>query len=311
MIPRKGLGYLSLLLFLVNQLSIFLLFIALFEAPFLLSLLLSPILALFYFQGFCLFHEAGHNLISKRHWLNSFIGFLLSPFSLIPFKSWQDIHNKHHRFTGNIDKDPTMRLIKEYHTGKITFTESSLVSRLWQWWIPVLAFMQIKVLWSYAISNSSSNKEKSLLFAQFMYILALYSGIITLGVPWFSLFLAIFLYLMLIEAINFPHHLETPCFKSSEETPDQLPYPKHYLVTRSCSYPTFFERFFLLNFNYHVEHHMFPFSPWHQLPVLSEHIREEIGSKYIEDKGWSWIKNARKVPIKRILDNTVKELESP
>lgn len=39
-------------------------------------------------------------------------------------------------------------------------------------------------------------------------------------------------------------------------------------------------RFLYLNMNYHIEHHMFPMVPYHQLPALHEEIRHDLPAPY-------------------------------
>ena len=49
----------------------------------------------------------------------------------------------------------------------------------------------------------------------------------------------------------------------------------HRLNSRSI-YMNPISRFIYLNMNYHVEHHMFPIVPYHQLPALHEKIKHDL-----------------------------------
>ncbi|KAI5785221.1 fatty acid desaturase-domain-containing protein [Pyronema domesticum] len=63
------------------------------------------------FQGFfgtgiwVLAHECGHQAFSESRTLNSIVGWVLHSSLLVPFFSWQLSHAKHHKSTGNIEKD--------------------------------------------------------------------------------------------------------------------------------------------------------------------------------------------------------------
>ena len=64
-------------------------------------------LSFFFLQTFILLHECAHlNFFSSR-WLNNLFGHVFGLLSMIPYYTWQHMHNLHHRWTGWRDKDPT------------------------------------------------------------------------------------------------------------------------------------------------------------------------------------------------------------
>ncbi|KAI9764609.1 MAG: hypothetical protein M1840_008343 [Geoglossum simile] len=50
-------------------------------------------------------HECGHGAFSKHKWLNNVMGLLMHSFLLVPFHSWRLSHAKHHKGTGNLQRD--------------------------------------------------------------------------------------------------------------------------------------------------------------------------------------------------------------
>ncbi len=60
-------------------------------------------------------------------------------------------------------------------------------------------------------------------------------------------------YLVEVELINFPHHLDTYLFDSSSHR-EKLPLWEQSKVTRSCYYPRFLAETLLLNFNFPDRH---------------------------------------------------------
>ncbi|RYP04770.1 hypothetical protein DL765_010070 [Monosporascus sp. GIB2] len=50
-------------------------------------------------------HECGHGAFSVHRRLNDVVGWVLHSLLLVPFFSWKFSHARHHRFTGNMEKD--------------------------------------------------------------------------------------------------------------------------------------------------------------------------------------------------------------
>lgn len=50
-------------------------------------------------------HEAGHQALSPKKWVNYSLGLVLHSFLLVPFHSWRITHATHHKTTNNIEKD--------------------------------------------------------------------------------------------------------------------------------------------------------------------------------------------------------------
>jgi len=65
------------------------------------------VLGIAFFQAFILLHETGHYSFFEKKKVNTLFGYFFGFVSLIPFTSWVDIHNQHHKWTGWRDKDPT------------------------------------------------------------------------------------------------------------------------------------------------------------------------------------------------------------
>lgn len=59
----------------------------------------------FYTSIFVLGHDCGHGSFSAKPLLNDIVGTILHTWILAPYYTWKLSHNKHHKNTGNIDKD--------------------------------------------------------------------------------------------------------------------------------------------------------------------------------------------------------------
>jgi len=64
-----------------------------------------------FFMGFMMWavfvlgHDCGHGSFSRYRAVNSFVGHVLHSMILVPFHSWRISHRKHHKNTGNFEKD--------------------------------------------------------------------------------------------------------------------------------------------------------------------------------------------------------------
>src|ERR1700752_1029087 len=96
------------------------------------------LLAIFYFHNFAILHEAGHGNVHRRDVVNLVIGHYASLFCFLPFYPWKYIHQEHHTWTGNPEKDPTMKQILRIKTSKrVPF----LLKFTWRSWIPFAALL--------------------------------------------------------------------------------------------------------------------------------------------------------------------------
>jgi len=114
---------------------------------------------------------------------------------------------------------------------------------------------------------------------------------------WGTIVAGITLYLLLVEVVNFPHHLQ---LENSEKGP-AIPAWEQEPYARSCLYPRWISELVVLNFNYHVEHHLFPDVPWYDLPRLSQKLVPDLGPNYKTDPGFEWILTNRKRNLDSVL----------
>lgn len=73
----------------------------------------------FMWAVFVLGHDCGHGSFSKYKSVNSFFGHILHSMILVPFHSWRISHRKHHKNTGNYEKDEIFYPIPEWEYAGI------------------------------------------------------------------------------------------------------------------------------------------------------------------------------------------------
>lgn len=248
---------------------------------YLLSQLVFPIA---FFQAFSILHECGHGSFTSKSWLNTLIGHYASPLCFLPYFPWKFQHAQHHIWTGNLEKDPTLKLLRDWRS---TQRVPLLIRIAWRSWIPLAAAMNHLVYWSYPriVWRTGTASQLRRCIASLVWMATFYTGA---HYAWPEIFsfgnfaLAIFIYLFAVELVNLPHHAD------QRSTTKKLALWEQAYTTRSCYYPKLVSELLVLNFNFHIEHHLFPSLPWYRLREARELIKPALGAGYHEAIGIRW-----------------------
>lgn len=251
----------------------------------------QALLAVVYFHNFAILHEAGHGNVHRRDIVNVIVGHYTSLFCFLPFYPWRYIHHEHHTWTGNPEKDPTMKLVLRM---KIKKRVPLAVKLTWRSWIPFGAVLQHTVFWSYPITAWREGRMKRQRFQMLISVLFLAAGYALLGelVGWATigrLWPSFVIYLVGVELVNFPHHLDMPTV-DPESAKQRLYVWEQQATTRSCRYPGILSELLVLNFNLHTEHHLFPNLPWFRLKQVRDMIKPALKPGYneVHSIGWNY-----------------------
>lgn len=251
------------------------------------------------FRCFGLMHDAVHSSAASKLKVNNFVGYVAGAFCFLPYYPWKKAHLQHHYWAGNVEKDPVMKLIRDYNPNKKF--KNKFLGFAWKSWIPLLALMQQTVFWILGLSFYKEAKSFSSKFSWAMsYIVpvGIYFGMYKLNMMTFVNFVpGLLMYLLMVEVINFPHHLELP----QNHGDKTLHFWEQHQISRSCSYPRWFARTILNNFNLHSEHHIFPKAPWYKLDQIQETVRGALGEQYNHSKNNAWIFKNRQKNIEELL----------
>ena len=220
------------------------------------------LLSFFFLQTFILLHECGHLNFFKSKSLNVAFGNLFGFLTMIPFSSWQHMHNLHHRWTGWRDKDPT--------TEKTVEPSSSAALRIvanicWWLFIPIFYLVyKVSNYWNLAKMKRFLNSKRysrviGVVIIYFLAYLVLFyffwNTILVYVIPAFVLSLVLKELVILTQH----SHIEIPISEGKEVKPiqykDQIQYSRSFYVN------SFFAQYFLFNFNLHEVHHAFPGLP--------------------------------------------------
>jgi len=239
------------------------------------------LLGLSAFRLFIILHECGHHTLFKQPWLNTIVGYLVSPLCYHPYECWRQVHTQHHQWAGIVDKDPTA-------VDSATLKQSSVLYRLlwaaWRIWFPLgMLHHVVTVYWLYPIRKLRQGEIALGWWGLFSVAIAALPHIVAVidwGITDYLLRVTpmFLMTLMWNEAITIPLHAGLYPL-NSQTHPTPLPYAAHDTVTRNTELPTILGVVLSYNFNLHVEHHLFPYAPWYRLPQI-KHALQNLEHPY-------------------------------
>lgn len=240
-----------------------------------LSVLIGHSLGIVGFLG----HEINHGAVVRNKKAIALLGSVCFAHWGLHSKAWMNQHNRlHHKNTQDSCKDPDCfgRIQYYKYSRKLKNMElflpgsGSLLSYTFLfWWF---SFHTIYIVWfNPYIFNKSSDKIISQIF-----MIAVYSCWLGISIslhPFGFLFfflIPIFISNFLIMSYIVTNHFLNPL---TEDVNDPL------VNSLTVDTPALI-RFLHLNFNYHVEHHLFPSVNPHHAPVISKLLKERYPNKY-------------------------------
>jgi omega-6 fatty acid desaturase (delta-12 desaturase) len=247
------------------------------------------LLSFFFLQTFILLHECAHLSFFKTRLLNNLMGHLFGFLSMIPYYSWQQMHNLHHRWTGWRDKDPTTESTVSPSSSK---AKNSIVNIAWKLGIP-LFYVSYKLsnYWNlFKIKRFLSPKKYNKVKIQVVIYIIIYALLsYFFGELIIHLFIPAFTFSLLLKelVIMTQHsHIEIPLSNKKEVKP--ISYLNQVKYTRSFYINSYFAKYFLFNFNLHEAHHAHPAIPAYKLSNVNLNTLEN--PKFI-----SWFIKAKKM----------------
>lgn len=246
--------------------------------------------ALFMFRHFSILHEAVHGLAHPSSRVNFWIGIVSGSFCLTPYLFWKIAHMKHHYWTGNLEQDPTFAILKSHK--QFSERKRQFLNFCWQNKIPLLGFLQHIGFWSYFLKDVKAHPKSVDRWIGLAVPVLIWGTIFWQAKPSGSLIITagIILYLYIAENMIVPQHVGL----YSDDDPEMRLHPWEQIeITRTWHLPYLFEKFVVLNMNYHTEHHMFPDLPWHQLANAHEMILQSEKTIPLTIAGSDWMSEHR------------------
>jgi acyl-lipid omega-6 desaturase (Delta-12 desaturase) len=250
-------------------------------------------------------HECSHNSFLPSRTANVVVGHFAALGALQPYYAWKIDHRNHHLWTGHVRKEPATRRGLEMAMGASKRkSTNAFLKAAWKLWLPIFAVNKHVLLWLIPFQKQDNGHINRTALVSALVglggyaLLALVPGAAHLMVRALP---ALYLYMLAIEVINLPHHLEAEIYNSRRP----IPFWEHDRFTRSMA-PFPLDGLLFLHFNYHIEHHFFPSLPWHELPDLHAMVEatEAHPVKLEGDMAWNlrWRRKSAEVLLKKFVD---------
>ena len=216
-------------------------------------------------------HESSHGTAFKTHWLNDALYEIASFMVLRESVPWRWSHTRHHSDTIIVGRDPEIAVPRPPNFKAL-----------------FLSFFNIKTYPAYfkhVLMHSVGKldpQEKTYIpeseygrvFWRARIYFLIYASAIGLAIYYRS-----FLPLMFIGLPNLWGAWLMPIYGYTQHAGLAENVLDHRLNCRTV-YMNPINRFFYWNMNYHVEHHMFPLVPYHQLPKLHQVVKADMPKPY-------------------------------
>lgn len=216
-------------------------------------------------------HESGHGTAFKTDWLNNALYEIASFMIMRESTVWRWSHTRHHSDTIIVGRDPEIAVPRPADIPAMIMTFFSLKV------IPKY-FRQVFL---HAIGRMSPEEktfipesEYEKVFLRARIYLLIYAVVVGLAICYRSLLPLMFIGLpTLYGSWLMPIYGYTQHAGLAENVLD------HRLNCRTV-YMNFIHRYLYWNMNYHVEHHMFPLVPYHNLPRLHAIVKPDMPEPY-------------------------------
>jgi fatty acid desaturase len=216
-------------------------------------------------------HECGHGTAFKTRWLNDLVYEIASFMVFRNATVWRWSHARHHTDTIIVGRDPEIVAMRPPHVWKVLLNFLALPN----------IYYGLKEMVLHARGRLTPDQatfippqEHGKVFLRARLYLAIYTTVLLLAIglqsflPLLLVGLPVLYGGWLIMYLALTQHVGL-----AEDVLD------HRLNTRTI-YMNPVLRFFYLNMNYHVEHHMFPMVPYHNLPALHDELKDDLPEPY-------------------------------
>ena len=251
----------------------------------------QALLAVMLVQWFVILHECGHETLFRTRRWHAAAGRVAAAFSLIPYHAWTRVHGRHHKWTGWQDLDPTTESLVPRPLGRV---ERTLVNTCWRLWIPLFSIIyRVSNYWHLArlLRMFPKPADRRALVRDVLTLVALYAVVTALVGPAAMLRacgLALLLSLAMEDLLLLSQHTHVPQNVSHGAAVKPFPAIEQEPFTRSLRLPALASAF-VLHFDAHELHHMYPFVPGYYLRRIPYSPENEIG-------WWQWISRAKRIP---------------
>ena len=254
------------------------------------------LLAVMLVQWFVILHECGHDTLFRTRRWHASAGRIAATFSLIPYRCWTRVHGRHHKWTGWQDLDPTTESLVPRPRGRV---QRAIVNVCWRLWIPIFSIVyratnywnivRLFRMFPKPADRRAMARDTALLIALYaLVVFALGPAMVFRGAG-----LALAIAFVIEDLLLLSQHTHVPQQVSGGNVVKPFPAVEQEPFTRSLRLPGIASAF-VLHFDAHELHHMYPFVPGYHLRRIPYAPENEIG-------WWHWVRGAKQVPADVLL----------
>jgi len=216
-------------------------------------------------------HESGHGTAFKTDWLNNTLYEVASFMVMRESVVWRWSHTRHHSDTIIVGRDPEIAVPRPPDL-------KAFVLKFFNWGAYLRHFTRIFL---HAFGRVADDEKTYIPESEFPKVFrrARVYVAIYLSVAALSIGLGSILPLLLVGLANFFGSWLMPVYGATQHAGMAENVLDHRLNCRTF-YTNRVHRFLYWNMNYHIEHHMFPLVPYHNLPRLHALVKHDMPEPY-------------------------------
>lgn len=216
-------------------------------------------------------HETGHGTPFKTRWLSTVI-YQISSFMLVRDPTfWRWSHARHHTDTIIVGRDPEILAMRPARLARISLNFFGLVDAPQGWWL-MLQHAAGRLTADDRLIVPESEWHRIPRTARVWVVI--YAAMIAACFVTGSI-----LPFLLIGGPRIYGSFMLVIYALTQHTGLGENVLDHRLNTRTVKM-CWLNRFMYWNMNYHIEHHLYPMVPFHQLPALHEEIKKDLPAPY-------------------------------
>jgi omega-6 fatty acid desaturase (delta-12 desaturase) len=248
------------------------------------------LLGLMFVQWFVILHECGHDTLFRTRRWHAVVGRVAAVFSLIPYRCWTRVHGRHHKWTGWQDLDPTTASLAPRPRGR---AERAIVNVCWRLWIPLFSLVyRTTNYWNLPRLFRLFPKptDRRAMAGDAAWLIAVYAAVVFALGParaGRTLGLALAISFVIEDLLILSQHTHVPQHVSDGRSVKPFAAVEQEPFTRSLRLPPLASAF-VLHFDAHELHHMYPFVPGYHLRRIRYTPDNEIG-------WWHWVRGAKRI----------------
>ena len=238
-------------------------------------------------------HEAGHGTAFKSDWMNNTLYEIASFMVMRESVIWRWSHTRHHSDTIIVGRDPEIAVPRPPDL-------KAFVLSFFNWGVYLKYYRRIL---THAFGRMAEEEKTFVpetefpkVFRRARLYVAIYAAVIAL-----SVYLGSILPLLLVGLANFFGSWLMPVYGYTQHAGMAENVLDHRLNCRTF-HTNVVNRFLYWNMNYHIEHHMFPLVPYHNLPKLHQLVKDDMPAPY--PSLWSCWKEIVPTVLRQVKDPT-------